>query len=212
MRGMLLGAALALLGLALGFVLATKVDAVAEAKWWDLMTAFGTVGAVVVALVIAERTRRQQVAESRAKAGLAAASVAVHLASVRIDLGVAVRYSQLFTSMDPRPEQMDDICEEVERVNAMAIPYEELLALAPLPNDCAEKISAAFACIRLVHARLLGRRTEVKRWVGEERMNLLRFCHEQLEFAENLLKQANDDCARATRVKVYVPDEKRGLA
>ncbi|WP_336724655.1 hypothetical protein [Achromobacter ruhlandii] len=208
MRGMLLGAALALLGLALGFVLATKVDAVAEAKWWDLMTAFGTVGAVVVALVISERTRRQQVAESRAKAGLAAASVAVHLASVRIDLGVAVRYSKLFTSMDPNPEQMDDICEEVERVNAMAIPYEELLALTPLPNDCAEKISAAFACVRLVHARLLGRRAEVKRWAGEERMNLLQFCHEQLEQAEDLLKQAHDDCAHATKVKVYVPDER----
>lgn len=207
---MLVGAVLALLGLVLGFVLATKVDAVAEAKWWDLMTAFGTVGAVVVALVVAERTSRQQVSESRAKAGLAAASVAVHLASVRIDLGVAVRYSELFTSVDPKPEQLDEICEEVERVNAMAIPREELLALTPLPNDCAEKISAAFACIRLVHARLLGRRAEVKRWVGEERMNLLKFCHEQLEHAENLLKQAHDDCARATKVKIYLPDKASG--
>ncbi|MEN4918236.1 hypothetical protein ABE485_06155 [Achromobacter spanius] len=50
MRGMLLGALLALGGLLIGFAFATKVDALAEARWWDLMTAFGTVGSVVVAL------------------------------------------------------------------------------------------------------------------------------------------------------------------
>ncbi|MNK94835.1 hypothetical protein D3C87_1150510 [compost metagenome] len=50
MRGTTVGAALALVGVLLGFAFATKVDALAEAKWWDLLTAFGTVGAVVVAL------------------------------------------------------------------------------------------------------------------------------------------------------------------
>ncbi|WP_153228240.1 hypothetical protein [Achromobacter xylosoxidans] len=50
MKGMLLGASLAIAGLLIGFTFATKVDVHAEAKWWDLMTAFGTVGSVVVAL------------------------------------------------------------------------------------------------------------------------------------------------------------------
>lgn len=46
------GAVLTLIGLALGFALATKVDMSAEAKWWDLMTAFGTVGAAMFAVAV----------------------------------------------------------------------------------------------------------------------------------------------------------------
>lgn len=62
---MLVGAALALFGLALGFALANNVDAAAEAKWWDLMTAFGTVGAVVVALLIPIRQRREALNDAK---------------------------------------------------------------------------------------------------------------------------------------------------
>jgi hypothetical protein len=55
MKGMLIGAALTLIGTVFGFAFATKIDALAEAKWWDLMTAFGTVGAAIVALGLALR-------------------------------------------------------------------------------------------------------------------------------------------------------------
>lgn len=58
MRGLLAGAALALGGLVVGLAFATNVDVQADAKWWELMTAFGTVGAVVVALFIPIRQRR----------------------------------------------------------------------------------------------------------------------------------------------------------
>ncbi|CAB3858782.1 hypothetical protein LMG26788_02149 [Achromobacter pulmonis] len=52
MRGMLLGAGLALGGVVAGFVFATKIDAMAEAKWWDLMTAIGTCATAVVAVAV----------------------------------------------------------------------------------------------------------------------------------------------------------------
>ena len=52
MKGILVGAATAIGGVLVGFAFATKADVLAEAKWWDLMTAFGTVGAVVAAVVI----------------------------------------------------------------------------------------------------------------------------------------------------------------
>jgi hypothetical protein len=47
---MFAGAGVTLLGVCFGFAIATNADAAAEAKWWDLMTAFGTVGAVLVAI------------------------------------------------------------------------------------------------------------------------------------------------------------------
>lgn len=61
---MLLGAGLTLIGVCFGFAIATKVDVEAEAKWWDLMTAFGTVGAVIVALAVpvSERVARERTA------------------------------------------------------------------------------------------------------------------------------------------------------
>ncbi len=62
MKGMLVGAALAIGGVLVGFAFATKADVLAEAKWWDLMTAFGTVGAVIAALCIAYRQRGDQAA------------------------------------------------------------------------------------------------------------------------------------------------------
>lgn len=68
MRGMLLGAALALGGILVGFAFATKTDALAEAKWWDLMTAWGTVAATAVALGIALRTEYLQSRRDKAVA------------------------------------------------------------------------------------------------------------------------------------------------
>lgn len=62
MKWMIVGAALGIGGMLLGFAFATKMDVLAEAKWWDLMTAFGTVGAVVVAIAIpmSERIARDR--------------------------------------------------------------------------------------------------------------------------------------------------------
>ena len=68
MKWMLVGAALAIVGVLVGFAFATQIDMQARAKWWDLMTAFGTVGAVVVALAVPlwqnwDRRREQKAVE-----------------------------------------------------------------------------------------------------------------------------------------------------
>lgn len=55
MKGMIIGAGLAIGGVLMGFVFATKSDALAEAKWWDLMTAFGTVTAAGAAVWLGVR-------------------------------------------------------------------------------------------------------------------------------------------------------------
>lgn len=53
MKGMLVGAALAIGGMLVGFTFATQTDVLAEARWWDLMTAFGTLGSAFAALFLA---------------------------------------------------------------------------------------------------------------------------------------------------------------
>lgn len=66
MKEMLIGAGLALGGLLLGFTFATRFDVLAEAKWWDLITAFGTLGAVITALGIAIHDSRRRVNDTKA--------------------------------------------------------------------------------------------------------------------------------------------------
>lgn len=68
MKGMLVGAALAIGGVLVGFAFATQTDVQAEAKWWELVTAFGTVGATGVAawLGVREVIIRREERASRA--------------------------------------------------------------------------------------------------------------------------------------------------
>lgn len=83
MRGLLLGATLALGGLLIGFALATKVDVLAEAKWWDLMTAFGTVGSVVVALAFGLLALTAQNRSNRHRANVVGWFVVPSLGEIR---------------------------------------------------------------------------------------------------------------------------------
>jgi hypothetical protein len=83
MWAMLVGAALALVGLLLGFAFATKSDVLAEAKWWDLMTAFGTVGATVVALVLGLIPILSQARINRRRAGVVVWFVVPWLGRIR---------------------------------------------------------------------------------------------------------------------------------
>lgn len=58
MKGVYLGATMAVAGMLLGFAFATDADPSKEAQWWDLMTAFGTCAAVVVACFVSWWDRR----------------------------------------------------------------------------------------------------------------------------------------------------------
>jgi len=65
---MICGALLAAIGFAVGVTLSTSVDASAEARWWELLTAVGTFGAVVVALVFGLIPLYQQARRDRYRA------------------------------------------------------------------------------------------------------------------------------------------------
>ncbi|MNX44281.1 hypothetical protein D3C86_747640 [compost metagenome] len=55
MRKLIIGGVIAILGMLVGYHFAAGVKGAPEAKWLELMTAIGTIGAVVVALAIALR-------------------------------------------------------------------------------------------------------------------------------------------------------------
>lgn len=81
MKMMALGACLMLLGLFLGLTFATRLDVLADAKWWELLAAWSavaaaiaTTAAVVVALSLATRSEKRQ-DETDAEIGLTALRV-----------------------------------------------------------------------------------------------------------------------------------------
>lgn len=88
MKRIFAGAGVALVGIFVGFALGTEADASAKANWWDLMTAFGTVGASMAAVVIPiwqNFDRRREANQNAVKADWFLANEAIH-AIVRLRL------------------------------------------------------------------------------------------------------------------------------
>ncbi|MBO1017963.1 hypothetical protein IPU70_30710 [Achromobacter sp. SD115] len=86
MKGMLLGAALTLSGVLIGFVVATKVDVLADAKWWDLMTAFGTIGSALAAVFLAWWPAHKERRDRTVLGALAVYGQRDALVRIRLDL------------------------------------------------------------------------------------------------------------------------------
>lgn len=86
MRWMLVGAALAIGGMLVGFTFATQMDVLAEARWWDLMTAFGTLGSAFAALFLAWWPAHKERRERKISGALAVYEQRKSLVRIRLDL------------------------------------------------------------------------------------------------------------------------------
>ncbi|WP_447578329.1 hypothetical protein [Achromobacter kerstersii] len=88
MKGMLVGAALVIGGMLVGFTFATQTDVLAEARWWDLMTAFGTLGSAFAALFLAWWPTHKERRERKVSGALAVYEQRKTLSGIRLDLVV----------------------------------------------------------------------------------------------------------------------------
>lgn len=86
MKGILVGAALAIGGMLIGFAFATQMDVLAEARWWDLMTAFGTLGSAFAALFLAWWPGHRERRERKVSGALAIYEQRNSLVHIRLDL------------------------------------------------------------------------------------------------------------------------------
>lgn len=79
MRGLLGGGALALVGVFVGFAFATTTAIAIEGKFWEILTAVGTLLAVFTALAVARRDNARQQLHDRAEAAVIRAQVTPEL-------------------------------------------------------------------------------------------------------------------------------------
>ncbi|RYH17483.1 MAG: hypothetical protein EON54_27855, partial [Alcaligenaceae bacterium] len=113
---MLLGSACTLVGGALGFAFATNIDATAEAKWWDLMTAFGTCGAVLVAVLIPffqHRAYRKAEAGRKSESQLISATRTVEIAKRCKNAVDRLRSNAMEASIESSKDEFDRLHSEV---------------------------------------------------------------------------------------------------
>lgn len=150
---LIVGAVLTFIGLVVGFTFATKVDTAAQAKWWDLMTAFGTVGATCAAvyfgLQAAIKSRRTEIAQAK----LAAWSLSTPLAELCV---LAETLAEEWRKEPDRLKQHDLQRQDKDRLRAVrgAFAPSTLVPIAIVEQDCAKVIAEGLAKLDTVIAAL----------------------------------------------------------
>lgn len=145
MKGMLVGAALAIGGVLVGFAFATQTDVEAEAKWWELVTAFGTVGAVVVAIYFSLRDALRKRESEELSAEIAHARIAPELGQLRFALSSAVWSAQKLALVEENePRSRGDIYLLSRLAECLSLPLSSLKCelLLPAKPDRARQLSA----------------------------------------------------------------------
>jgi len=154
MSQLALGVGLGIGSMLLGFAFGSKADFVTEVKWWELMTAFGTVSAVGVALWASLREQLRHANERMARLRISAAAVRVRLAAAM------TTFEQLDKSLSARllayrePEVLEGRYSNLDRVLASAplsVTLQELDSLAGLPDSGAERLSRVQEIITLAN-------------------------------------------------------------
>ncbi|WP_296228548.1 hypothetical protein [Ralstonia sp. UBA689] len=139
-----------LAGLVSGLAVATVWHFGPQKDFWDVLTALGTVGAAVVALLLANRDARRRKKEGWERAALAAASLSFRLSIVAVDVRGLHTKMREASQMDCAPSAFEEWQEHLSGLITFSMA--EIEPLIPLGN-CASAIASAQD--RLVVARRL---------------------------------------------------------
>jgi hypothetical protein len=121
---------------------------------WTVLSAIGTVAATIVALFVAFQTSQEKVREQNIRARLAAAQLAPLLVfQIGTVKNICARLDQ-FIEVDPNPLDYGNLVQVMSEVLKNEPSFETLRAVAPLPNDCAERIASGFAQLKLAYQML----------------------------------------------------------
>lgn len=183
---------------------------VGVSEYISLLGAVGTVGAVVAALKLARRDRDQALADSEARARLAAASVSARLSltseRIRSLVPTAIFLNLDLPEASARIQAIDRVRRELKRIKFRP-DDRTLLALTPLPNNCAHRIARAFDYIeslrRETDALPVGLMSETMS--GAEVSATLERFSGYLLAASDLLNVAIDECAKASDIGAPMP-------
>lgn len=180
-------------------------------NWINVFTALGTFAAVAVALWLGIDASRKAKGEAQVRAKLAAASISARLAATSDAVGSLAATSVFLDLTIPvdaaRHKALADIRREMNRASFRPDDA-TLLALTPLPNNCAHRIARAFDYIERVRLRaqalpsgsLVGNLT-----TPEQREHMFDSWNSDLRAAYDLLQVALRECVTASDLGAPMP-------
>ncbi|MBU9643715.1 hypothetical protein KTF36_17845 [Burkholderia gladioli] len=208
--------------LAIGFLVVFRVwTIIARATgstkdFWDIATAIGTCGAVVVALYIAFIGQQKQKADERIKSALTAASVQYRLTATQRSVKVAIAKIEsmaeslvLIRSQQGDDEMMLKAADHASKLTTSTLravieviddtrelTFDEMHSMTGLPGDCAVQIASAQARIRSAH-EILNSARSLRPSTGERMLQ--QQVHKRLTDAAALFDNAVSICRRETK-------------
>ena len=126
---------------------------------WSILSALATAAATIVALWVALKGNRERDREEVVRSRLAAAQLTPALLNNVAKITVILNQFEHFIAVDPQPQAYYRVLGLLNEVVSTEPDFETMRAIAPLPNNCAERMAAGFAQIKLIFRMLEQART-----------------------------------------------------
>ncbi|URW84453.1 hypothetical protein NBV64_08940 [Alcaligenes sp. DN25] len=164
------------------------------AKWWEALTAFGTLAAVLVALFLAAKSEKDRRASNELQASIYAVYLTKRLEPVIGPLKAACT-GPLFDSLDGSDNKYQRFVEEFSEVK-VDVDLEDVAKLADMGNLAAQRIAAAIADIECLNLKIreyerLDQLSSADKRLPDEWLDIANRASDCLSAAVNSLVYAN---------------------
>ena len=187
-------------------------------SWWELLmqwsglwvsaaAAVGTVAAVWAALSIAKKSDLSQRKAASTRATLAATVVLARLQGVILDASLSAWQIRRLSEQMNRAS-MDLMIKQFEAIDTGFLTDRDILGLAELPNQSAEKAVAALACLQRVKNDVRHRGILIENWEDSDRKGILFAWSDYMQQSLDLLKEVEIECEPFVAIRIKVPNVK----
>ncbi|MBU9133045.1 hypothetical protein KTD17_08525 [Burkholderia multivorans] len=161
--------------------------------FWDIATAIGTCGAVVVALYVAARDNRKRTRDAELDASLTAAGLTFRIGIACALVHDAFEWAEKAIQFDTAPDNFMSYTEQLAGLDICT--RDELRSLIVLPDHCAKKIAGAKDRL---HVAITFLRREINNSTSNHvtRKQSLKTVRACLAEAHILLTEAGETCER----------------
>ena len=161
--------------------------------FWDVATAIGTCGAVVVALYVALRDSRRKARDKKLEASLTAAGLTIRIGIACALVDEALQWAEKALKYDAARDAFKMYADQLGELDICST--EELRSLIALPDHCAKKIAGAKDRLH-VAITFLKREAENRHSDGVTRKQSLKTIRACIGEAHILLTEAGNTCER----------------
>ncbi|MBN3838868.1 hypothetical protein [Burkholderia sp. Ac-20349] len=164
--------------------------------FWDVATAIGTCGAVVVALYVAFRDSRRKARAESLEASLAAAGLTFRIGIACNSVNRVLQWAEAALQVDTAPDKFKMYADKLDELDICST--DELRSLIALPDNCAKKIAGAKdrLHVAITYLRVEEQNRHSDSSTRKRRLKTIRACVGE---AHILLTQASFTCERESR-------------